>query len=329
MAALVNLVLVTGTATSQTKTGTTIGQFLGIEPSARNAAMGNAGVGLSEGIEAVYFNPGVIGTLDRPAIEFTHSNWFADISFDYAAGGLPIRGFGTLFASVTALNSGEIDVRTVEQPEGTNERYTVGDVALGLGYGRQITSRFAVGLQINYINERIWNSSLSTLTVSLGTVYQLKNSGMQLGFSLLNLGTDARFNGRDLAIQYDANPDEYGDNSALPAEQWTGEFPVPIVFRIGLSVPFQLSERSRLLFLLDALHPNDNTESVNVGAEWSLLDVLALRVGYQTLFQQDTELGLTAGFGVKIAGGRFQVGYAWADHEHLGSTHRITLLLGL
>jgi hypothetical protein len=290
--------------------------------------MGNAGVGLSEGIESVYFNPGVIGALHRPAVAFTHSTWFADITFDYAAVNLPVSGFGTLFGSVTALNSGEIDVRTVDHPLGTGERYTVQDIALGLGYGRQITSRFAVGLQLNYISEKIWHTSLNTLTFSVGTVYRLTSSGMQLGFSLNNLGTDADYSGRDLAIQYDADPDQFGDNSALPGEQLTGEYPVPILFRLGVSIPFRLSERSRLLFMFDALHPNDNTESLNLGAEWSLLNVLDLRAGYQTLFQEDSELGLTLGFGIKIADGRFRFGYAWADHEHLGSTNRFSLILG-
>jgi len=314
-------------ASAQTKVGTTIGQFLGIEPSARFAAMGNAGTAYSQDIEAIYFNPGSIGALNRSAIEFTHIEWFADINYDYAAVGFPVRGFGSLFASVTALNSGEIDVRTVERPLGTGERYTVSNVAVGLGYGRQITSRFALGLQLNYVYESIWHSTQNTMTVSVGTVYRLNEKGMQLGFSLLNLGTDSRFSGRDLAIQYDANPDEYGDNSALPAEQLTEEFPVPIMFRLGLSWPIEFSERSRLLILLDALHPNDNTESANVGAEWTLLNVLALRAGYQTLFQQDTELGATLGFGIKLAGGRFRFGYAWAEHDHLGATDRITLSL--
>jgi hypothetical protein len=326
---LLNLVLFVGSALAQTKTGTTIAQFVGIEPSARHAAMGNAGAGLAEGIESIYFNPGVAGTLSRPAIQFTHSNWFADISFDYAAVAYPLQGFGTLFGSVTALNSGEIDVRTVERPLGTGERYTVADVALSLGFGRQITSRFAAGLQLNYLHERIWHSTMNTFTVSAGTIYQLTDSGMKIGFSLSHLGTEGRFSGRDLAIQYDNNPDEYGDNSALPGEQLTDEFPVPILFRLGLSLPYEISENNRILFLVDGLHPNDNTESLNLGTEWVLQNVLALRAGYQTLFQEDSELGLTFGLGIQLAGGRVNTSYAWADHDHLGATHRITLVLGL
>jgi hypothetical protein len=326
---LTSVVLIPGSAWAQSKTGTTIGQFLGIEPSARLSAMGNAGVAAAEEIEGVYYNPGVIGTLVRPAVQFTHINWFADISFDYAAVAGPVHGLGILFGSVTALNSGEIDVRTVDRPLGTGERYTVADLAMTLGYGRQITRRFAAGLQANYIHERIWHSTLSTLTVSAGTVYLLTDGGMRLGFSLTNLGTQAGFLGRDLAIQYDNNPDEYGDNSALPGEQLTGDFPVPILFRFGISYPIDFSENSKILLLVDALHPNDNTESVNLGAQWSLQNVLSLRAGYQTLFQEDRELGLTLGAGLRIADGRYRFSYAWADHEHLGTVHRITLVLGL
>lgn len=327
--AMAAALLSAGPAAAQTKTGTTIGQFLTIEPSARHAAMGNAGVGLADGIESVWFNPGVIGTLDRSAVTFSHSSWFADIGFDYAATALRIGGFGNVCAAVTSLGSGDIDVRTIDEPLGTGERYDVANTALSLGYGRTVTSRFAVGLQFNYVHERIWHSSFSTLTASAGTVYRLSDRGVRLGFSLSNLGTRGGFSGRDLIIQYDADPDEHGDNSALPAEQLTDEFPVPLVFRLGLSVPWELDADNRLLLLVDALHPNDNAEALNLGAEWTLRGLLSLRAGYQTLFQPDSELGLTLGFGLNLGGGRFRVGYAWADHEFLEATHRMTLAVGL
>jgi long-subunit fatty acid transport protein len=326
---LLLVVLAAGAASAQTKTGTTIGQFLGIEPGARHAGMGNAGVALPGGIESVWFNPGVIGTLDRPAITLTHSNWFADISYNYLAGAFALGRLGNLCASVTALNSGDIDVRTVSAPLGTGEQYSVANTAVGLGFGRRITSRFAVGLQVNYVHERIWHTGLSATTASVGTVYRLSERGVQLGFSLANMGTRAGFSGGDLAILYDADGNVYGDNSALPGEQLTGEFPVPILFRMGLSYPHRFSDDSQLLFLIDALHPNDNTESVNLGAEWTLQKIFALRAGYQTLFQQDSDLGLTLGFGVALSDSRLRFGYAWADHEQLGSTHRMTLAIGL
>ncbi len=203
------------------------------------------------------------------------------------------------------------------------------NTALGLGFGRQITSRFAAALQVNYVHERIWHSTLSTMTFSAGTIYRLTDDGVRLGFSLANIGTRARFGGRDLAILYDATPDEHGDNGALPGEQLTDDFPVPLLFRLGLSAPVRMSENSELLLAVDALHPSDNPESVNVGAEWTLEKIFALRAGYQTLFVKPSQLGLTLGFGVKLLGGRLRLDYGWADHRYLEATHRFSVVVGL
>jgi hypothetical protein len=153
---------------AQTKAGTTIGEFLRIEPGARCASMGNAGVGMFEGIEAVYFSAGAIGVLERPSLMVTHSPWFADITYDYAAGSFPVHRWGTFFASVTSLNSGEIDVRTVDHPLGTGERYDVSDVAIGVGFGRPVTSRFLAGVQATFARERIWHSSQTFTTFAMG-----------------------------------------------------------------------------------------------------------------------------------------------------------------
>ncbi len=321
--------LAAGPAHAQSKVGTTIGAFMGIEPSARIAAMGNAGVALNGGIQGVYYNPAAMGSVLQPGFQFTHSLWFADISYDYAAAALPLHGNGTLFASVTALNSGEIDVRTVDQPLGTGERYTVSDVALGLGYGRQITQRFAAGIQVNFMNETIWHSSVHALTFSAGTAYRLMENGTVIGASLSNFGTNSAFHGRDLAIQYDNDPSQYGDNGALPGNQTTDQFPVPIVFRVGLSFPHDLGPDSRVLLAADATHPNDNSESVNLGGEWSWKNTLALRAGYQTLFQKDSELGPTLGVGLGGSMGetKFRFDYAWAHHTRLQETHRMTFAL--
>jgi long-subunit fatty acid transport protein len=329
LAGLAPTLLAPAPAAAQSKTGTAIAEFLAIEPSARLGAMGNAGVAVADGIEGVWFNPGVIGALDHSAVMFTHAVWFADISYDYAAGAFPIGRLGNVFAGVTALNSGDIDVRTVDQPLGTGERYDVANTALALGFGRQITSRFAAALQFNYVHERIWHSTLSTMTASAGTVYRLTDAGGRLGFSLANIGTRAQYGGRDLALLYDANPDEHGDNSTLPGEQATDDFPVPILFRLGVSWPVRFSDNSELLLVADALHPSDNPECLNLGVEWTVQKILALRAGYQTLFESDSQLGFTFGAGVKLAKGRLRLGYGWADHKYLEGTHRISVVVGL
>ena len=94
-------------------------------------------------------------------------------------------------------------------------------------------------------------------------------------------------------------------------------------------MPYRVNEESALLFVADAYHPSDNTESVSMGAEWLWKDTLALRSGYQNLFQEDSELGLTLGAGVRSAfsGAEFVFDYGWGTHDYLGSTHRVTFEL--
>lgn len=321
--------LLCGAAPAQTNVGTTLAQFLKIESSARLAGAGNAGAGVADGIETVHYNTAAVGRLDGSAVLLTHGFWYEDIAYDHAAVSLPAGG-GNVLLSITALNSGDIDVRTVSSPLGTGERYTVGDVAVGVGYGRRLSDRFAAGVRANYINERIWHTTATMLTFDTGGHYLLNDRGAAFGFSLTNIGTRGQFTGRDLAIQYDEDPEVNGDNSSLPAYHATDKFPVPIMFRIGVAWPVALGDDSRLLLLADALHPNDNSESVNLGAEWSWKGTLALRVGYQTLFRTDSMQGLTWGFGVAGEVGRrtWRLDYAWAGHDYLQDTHRLGLVLG-
>jgi hypothetical protein len=314
-------------AFGQSKTGTTIGQFLLIEPSARLAGMGNAGVSAWEGLDAVYFNPAVIGLLHNYNVQFTHSAWLADIAYDYVALSLPVGKWGSVVASLTSLNSGDIEVRTVSQPLGTGERYSVSDVAIGVGYGRQITDRFSAGGRMTYLQETIWHTSLNTVVFDLGTLYQVSEQGLRIGASLSNFGTQGSFSGRDLAIVYDGDPNRYGDNGTLPADMYTDAFSVPTLFRVGVGMPFRLGPQANLKLALDAFHPDDNTEGLSAGAELEYAKRLALRAGWQDAYQRDTEVGLTLGGGIrgKLDVYGYRVDYGWAEHKRLGGTHRVTL----
>jgi hypothetical protein len=312
---------------AQSKTGTTIGQVLLIEPSARATAMGNAGVALYNDVVSAYYNPGALGQLNGYGVHFTHSLWLADITYDYAAAFLQAGSFGNLFFSLTALNSGEIAVRTVEQPLGTGERYTVSNLALGLGYGRALSDRFSVGLQLTYLQETIWHSSLSTFALNVGTIYRLSENGLRLGASISNFGLQAGYSGRDLRLQYDLDPRKYGDNSALPGEVFTQDYSLPVLFRVGLSLPVRFNSRHQLLLAVDAFHPNDNNESASVGAEWTFMNAFSVRGGYQNLFLKDSEVGLTFGAGLHYDLDRVTLhcDYGWADYGRLENTQRFSL----
>jgi hypothetical protein len=259
-------------------------------------------------------------------VSVTHSLWVAGITYDYVAAAIPI-GQGCGYAAITGLNSGDIDVRTVGQPLGTGEKFTVRDVAIGVGYGRRLTDRFSAGGQVTFVQETIWQSSARTFTLNVGTHYRVSERGLHVGASLSNFGTQTGYSGRDLRITYDNSPGTFGDNGALPAEIFTGDFPVPVLFRLGAGMPFRLSQDARLDVEVDAFHPSDNSESVSLGSALTIGERLALHAGYQNAFLKDSEVGLTLGAGVmgNYESAHYRLDYAWADQGRLGSSHRFTV----
>ncbi len=324
---LVLLTTVVQMVHAQSKTGTTIGQSLLIEPSARIAAMGNAGVAVSSEALSFYYNPAALGHINTSDAQFTHSNWLAGITYDYFSTSLHIGSNNSLGLSLMSLNSGEIAVRTVEAEQGTGERYSVSDFAIGLGYGQRITDRFSAGFQLTFFQQTIWHASLNVFAVNFGTLYQITDDGLQLGASISNFGTRGKYSGRDLRIRYDIDPTRNGDNGSLPAEINTDEFTLPIVFRVGMTYPLKINEDNEFHFVVDAFHPSDNSESMSVGGEYLFMKSFALRGGYQQLYQKDSEVGLTfgAGFNYDVYSYMLHVDYSWAKHQHLGDMQRFTV----
>ncbi|GAB1441961.1 hypothetical protein MASR2M39_07960 [Ignavibacteriales bacterium] len=316
---------------AQSKAGTTIAQFLKIEPSARAAALGNAGTSLYGEAASLYYNPASLGRLEKIDAQFTYNKWLADINYNYTVVGVPLQGIGTLAIQMTSLNSGEMDVRTVEQPLGTGERFSVTNFALGLGYGMMLTDRVSVGLQMTYFQESIWHSSLTGFALNIGVQYQVEVDGLTIGAALMNFGPRAKYEGRDAYVNFDFDPKKYGDNDQLPAQLRMDEWGLPTAFRVGMSYPVRFSKDYKLILTADAFHPNDNKESISLGGEFQLLDIFYVRGGYRNLFLEDLEGGAVLGGGVKasISGGyiiRFD--YAWADYGRLDQAHRFTFGIG-
>ncbi|WP_337872847.1 PorV/PorQ family protein [Ignavibacterium sp.] len=318
-------------AFAQNKSGTTIGQFLKIEPSSRIVGIGNAGASLYGEVSSIFYNPASLGRLEMNDVQFTYNKWIADITFNYMAAGIKIEGVGTFALVGTMLNSGEMYVRTVEQPLGTGERFSVKNFALGLGYGLMLTDKVSVGMQINYITEMIWHSSLSTVGLNFGVQYQLMDKGLTLGASVSNFGARASYDGRDLWLNYDLDPRKYGDNDQLPAEFRTDAYPLPTIFRAGLSYKYNLNSDYSILIAADAIHQNDNSQSISIGTEISLLEYFTIRTGYRNLFLSNLEGGLVLGGGIKKdLSGTYNIrfDYAYADYGRLKEAHRVTVSLG-
>ena len=73
---------------------------------------------------------------------------------------------------------------------------------------------------------------------------------------------------------------------------------LPLHFQIGLSTYAINTDDYKLNISTDAIIPNNDYQSLNIGAQFSFLNVFYVRGGFNSLFLQDAEGGLSFGAGV-------------------------------
>jgi len=312
-------------AQSLTKSGTTAAQFLKIDVGPRAIAMGGAFTATANDISALYWNPaGIASNLSGEAF-FNHTDWFLDIAMEYAGVAVHVPGIGTIGGFVTALTMDDMLVRTEERPEGTGEFFDAGGLAIGLSYARNLTERFSIGFNAKYISEHIWHTSASGFALDIGTIYKIPiMNEFRIGASISNFGTKMKLDGRDLIniIQIGGTSGNL-INTKIDIE----EYELPLIFRVGLAMDVLKTEDSRLTTAVDAIHPNDHTEFVNSGIEYSWNEIAFFRAGYKSLFEENTEQGLTFGFGLHyriIDYVKLKIDYAYQEFGRLSDVHQFS-----
>ncbi len=308
-----------------TKVGTTSAQFLKIGAGARAIALGGAYSALGDDIYSIYWNPaGLALSKNQSEIVFNHANWLADMTYDFAAASLNLGDAGNVGVSFTSFGVPEEKVRTFANPEGDGRYWDATSMAIGLTYSKSLTDRFSVGINGKYISETIWNSSATSFAFDVGTLYRTPFNDLLISAAIFNFGSAMQLQGRDLQFNQDPNANiDTGPNN-IPSSYDTDAFSLPMMFRFGLAMDVIDSRYIRLSASADAVHPNDNSEYVNVGAEFAYDELLFLRGGYRQLFMNNSEGGLTLGAGLKY---RFTdnfgvfINYAYADYGRLKSVH--------
>ncbi len=315
------------------RAGTTSAGFLEIGYGSAGISMGDAYTSLAQDISAIYWNPGGLAFMKQGEAQFAHQPWIVDINTSFAGAGLVIPQFGTIALGIVYVDHGQMDVTTVEQPNGTGEKFSSSEYAFSLSYARKITNWFGFGATGKYVGSTIRHMSASAIALDIGVRINTaffsptgkREDGMNIGMSISNYGTRMKYDGIDLLRSIDIRPEEDGNYADVAGKFETSEWELPLIFRIGISVNAFKTANNRLTLALDALHPNNNAESVNLGGEYELNIPTAgrffLRGGYKALFLDKSEYGLAFGFGYQyymLNNLSIKLDYAYRDIGILG-----------
>ena len=315
-----------------TKVGTTAAKFLSIDVGPEATAMGSAYVSIANDVTAMYWNPAGIAKIDNFEASFTNTNWIADLSFNYAGAAIQLGSFGTLGINATFLTMDQIERTTVESPDGTGEFVDAGSYAFGVTYARNLTDQFSIGFNAKYIDERLYHSYADGFALDVGVLFDTHLSGLKLGMSISNYGTKMKLEGQDFQVEHDPYPSVAGNNGSINATLSTDPYDLPLLFRIGASMDVLKGwSNSNLILSVDALHPSDDVESLNIGGEYVFNNLIAVRIGYKGLFSKDSEQGFNYGVGIQyeISNINLKIDYSYITFGLLNNVNMFSVGLGL
>ena len=294
-------------------------QFLKLDLLARPAGMGGAFIMAGQGADAMFYNPAGLSDM-QSSLEFfgSQTGWIADISYIAGAVAKDLGDVGVVGVSFVTANYGDGIIGTRVDPT-TDEGYietgelNVSASAVGVTFARKLTDKFRFGAQVKYASQqlgenlmpetnKIKQNKVGGIAYDFGTIFYPGIKSLRLGMSVRNFSEQLK----------------YEDEA----------FELPLTFRLGAAVDvFDFVSgpaNSSFLVEVNALHPRDYTERLHFGGEFTFADMLSLRGGYKTNYDEES---FSLGFGVKynVGGIGLRIDYSYSDVGVFEGVNRFTI----
>lgn len=314
-------------------------QFLKLGVGARACALGETMVATRNDATGLYWNVAGIASFEKNTLVVSRNELYVNLNYNFLGFVMPLKRNSSLGFSVLYLDSGEMEVTTVDQPEGTGEFFSWQSYSIGMSYARFLTDRLSLGATVKYIREGTYGEVAHGFGVDLGALLDTGILGFRLGLNMSNIGDEMRFSSPK-APDYNGDDTGYGGIISEKSLLHTQSYPLPLTFRLGLSTDLlgknsqiMPNQKNRLTLSMNAHDPNDSFLRANFGLEYEWNSLFALRSGYRGIAIEGDPMdeystgSYSFGLGVKYAIDvvQFQLDYAFMDYKVLGNAHHVTL----
>ena len=301
-------------AGNEDRVGSAGASHLLVNPWARSAAFGDAGIANVNGLEATYLNIAGLAFTDKTQIKFNYSNWMgtnAGIGFNSAGIALKISESDAIAVSVQSMNFGDIAITTVANPEGNIGFFSPRANIINIGYARAFSASISGGINFKVISENISNLKANGMAIDAGIRYVTgEQEQIKFGIALKNVGPVMRYKGDGLAQQVTYL--STGFNSSM--EERSATYEMPSLLSIGGSYDFIFNENNKLNLALGFTANSFSKDQFRLGLDYGMTGekvAFNLRAGYvyeNGIFNAENRsnalLGPTAGFSVDAIVGK-------------------------
>lgn len=286
-------------------------EFLKLDMSTRAASLGGSFVANNDDPDVIFYNPAGMSMLENNPVSFSFVKHLMDINLASVSFSTEFENLGRFGAAVKYINYGSFD-EADEFGNRTGE-FGAGEIALIIGYSNLLDANFYYGANVKFIYSGIADRSSNALAADLGLHYTIPEQFINIGFSILNLGSQIS--------------SYYNLKEELPLDITIGISKKLEKIPVRISLDFHRLNQAREKF-------TERFKAFTVGAEINLSKVLTLRLGYDNERRSDLKIGTTAGIagfniglGAKVSDYNFNYGYS--SLGLVGALHRIGISTSL
>ena len=276
-----------------------------INPWARSASFGDAGISNVNGLEATFTNIAGLAFTEKTQLKFNYSNWMGNAGIALNSAGLAQRiGESSVFAvSVQSLNYGDLPITTVDNPEGNIGTFSPRVNIFNIGYARSFSSSIYGGINFKVISQSISNLKATGVAIDAGIRYVTgEKDQIKFGIALKNVGPTMKFKGDGLSQQVNY----VSTGFVATTEERSASFEMPSLLNIGGSYDFIFDDKNKLTLALGYTANSFSKDQYRLGLDYGLITgkvAFNLRAAYvyeKGLFNAENRsnalIGPTAGF---------------------------------
>jgi len=271
--------------------------FLEDEIGARPFGMGQAFTAIANDANLLQINPGGLDYIIFPEVNITYNKGLMDLYDTYFGYIQPLGNYGTIGTSLYIYDGGLIDIN---YPDGSQKLLKAEqDWVLTAGYGYHIGEEFCFGLNTKFISSILAEAySAWTLAFDVGGIYRTLDDRISIALVIQNMGFPLKYKSADCFL--------------------------PSSLKAGFAWKIIETERDNLLLTSDLIYSFNNIIRCNIGGEYELWKVLALRVGYKIGYNPDV-ICFGAGYKYPFNQGVIAVDYGLQIIGDMSINHRVSL----